>query len=515
MTHLPLLDLLVLGVYLAGTVGLGSYFVLRNRTSDHFMAGGRDMSGVVVGLSIFGTYLSSISFLAIPGKAAVSNWAYLAFCVSVLPAAYIAVRYFIPYYRTGDAVSAYAHLEDRFGPWARVYAATCYILMQVARVGVVMYLLALPLSVLLGWDIRWIIVVTGVLTTLYTCLGGIEGVIWTDAVQAVVLMLGAVVCAATLMFDMPGGPGQLFSVANAGHKFSLGSFSPDLKTETFWVVLLFGLVTNLQNFGVDQGYVQRYVASRSEREARKSVWLASLLYPPVALLFLFIGAGLYARYTVSPELLPPALHAEFTRAGKGDNLFPYFIVNRLPVGVTGLLIAAIFAAAMSTLSTSLNSSATLTLTDFYKRFFRPQAGNREQLVVLYGSTAFWGILGTGVALATLGAKSALDTSWELAGFFSGGLVGLFLLGFISRRARNPEAIAATLLGVLVIFWMALSRTDVWPADLGRFRNPLHKFMTLVVGTLTILLVGLLLSRLRGRVVPPPSPAHRSLADEPS
>lgn len=495
MHSLPQLDLVVIGLYLAGVVSFGCWFARRSRSTEGFMAAGRSMPGWLVGLSIFGTYVSSISFLALPGKAFAADWSPFALSLSLPVAALVATRWFVPFYRRSGEISAYNHLEHRFGPWARTYATLCYLLTQVARMGSVMYLLGLPLYHLLGWDIRVIIVVTGVLTTIYTCLGGIEGVIWTDAVQSLVLIAGALACVLIIPFDMPEGPGQLFRIASEHGKFSLGSFGPSLTEATFWVILVYGLFINLQNFGIDQSYVQRYHAARSQREADKSVWLGALLYIPVSAVFFFIGTALFAYYTAQPDQLPTGLRTEIA-AGKGDNVFPFFIVDRLPMGFTGLLIAAIFSAAMSTLSSSLNGAATLTLTDLYKRFVRPAASERESMLVLYTSTMAWGVIGTSTALAMIHVQSALDAYWQLAGIFSGGMLGLFLLGLISRRAQNPAAVTGVSIGLLVIVWMTFSPR--LPESLAMLRSPLHNFLIIVIGTLTILLVGLAVSRLSGR-----------------
>ena len=179
----------------------------------------------------------------------------------------------------------------------------------------------------------------------YSMLGGIEGVLWTDALQSAVLIIGAVTVAVMILFQMPEGPSQLFKIAYENHKFSLGSLSPDLSQATFGVVLIYGITINLQNFGIDQNFVQRYLTAKSQRDAKKSLWFSTLLYIPVSALFFFIGTALFAYYTAKPELLTESLKTEIT-AGRGDSVFPYFIVHGLPTGATGLLIAAIFAAAM-------------------------------------------------------------------------------------------------------------------------------------------------------------------------
>ncbi|HPD13956.1 MAG TPA: sodium:solute symporter [Planctomycetota bacterium] len=478
MHELPLLDVVVLLAYTAGVVGLGCWFVRRSQTTDAFMAAGRRLPGWAVGLSIFGTYVSSISFLALPGKAYAANWNPFVFSLSLPLAAWLGVRFFVPYYRRLGNVSAYHALEARFGSWARLYAVACYLLTQVVRVGAILFLVALPLERLLGWDMRLIVLATGVLVTLYTLLGGIEAVIWTDVVQSLVLGAGALACALLLTFDMPQGPGQLFEIAAKHAKFSLGSFGPSLAEATFWVVLIYGLFMNLQNFGIDQSYVQRYLTARSDREARKSLWLGALLYLPISALFFFIGTALFAYFQARPGLLPEGLSA--------DRVFPHFIVEGLPQGFTGLLIAAIFAAAMSSVDSSLNCSATLTLADLWKRHVRREASEREAMWVLRISTVFWGVLGTSIALALAvfhADESTLDLWWKLSGIFSGGMLGLFLLGLIARRAGNAAAAAGVACGLAVIAAMTFLRT------------PFHTFLVPAFGATSIVLVGCALGAL--------------------
>lgn len=484
-THFTTLDGVVLAVYFAGTMAIGLGFWRRSRSVEGYTAADRSLPGWLTGLSILGTYVSSISFLALPGKAFASNWNPFVFSLGLPLATWIAVRWFLPFYRKAGHLSAYEHLEKRFGAWARVYAGVCYLLTQIARVGTVMYLMALPLTALLGWDIRTIILVTGVSVTVYTLVGGIVAVIWTDAIQTIVLMAGALLCAVLMLRMLPGGPAQLFRIAAEHHKFSLGSFGASLSQPTFWVVLAYGLVINLQNFGIDQNYVQRYLAAKSDSEARKSVWIGGLLYVPLSAVFFFIGTSLFAYYTTHPGELPASLQG----AAHSDSVFPWFIVTVLPSGVSGLLVAAIFAAAMSTVSTSLNSSATILLNDFYRRYVNPQASGAQMMRLLRRTTVLWGVLGTLMALAMVHVKSALDAWWMLAGVFGGGMLGLFLLGMLSRRAGGRAAFTGVLCGVLVILWMTLSpQLTSLPADL---RSPFHGFLIIVFGTATILAAGFL------------------------
>ncbi len=486
MTALPAIDLAVLVVYLVGTVALGLWVGRRSRNTEEFMTAGRRIPAWAVGLSIFGTYVSSISFLALPGKAYASNWNAFVFSLAIPLAAWVSVKWFVPFYRKAGALSSYEHLERRFGPWARTYAVLCFLLTQLARMGTILYLLALALSPLTGWSVPWLIVATGGMVIIYTLFGGMEAVIWTDVMQSIVLIVGALACVVAIFIGMPQGPGQVLQIAGEHDKFALGSFDLALDQPTFWVVLVFGITMNLQNFGIDQNFVQRYQTARTDQAANRSVWLGAMLYLPISAVFFFIGTGLFAFYTARPELLPIEV------AAKPDAVFPHFIVKQLPKGLTGLVIAAIFAAAQSTLSSSINCSATLVLCDLYKRYFRPQATECEAMRVLWGTSLIVGLLGTGMALAMMRIQSALDAWWSLAGIFSGGMLGLFLLGLISRLAGSAAAATGVTLGVLVISWMTFSPR--WSGALAAWRSPFHSFLITVFGTLAILLVGLLVSR---------------------
>ncbi len=525
------IDWAVLLGYFIGILGLGLFFWRRNNSAEQFTAGGRTLSGWLCGLSIFATYLSSISYLALPGKAFVDNWNAFVYSLALPFAAAIAVRYFVPLYRQSGEVSAYSLLERRFGLWARIYASCFYLLYQIARIGVVMYLMALPMAVLFGWDIRTVIMLTGVVVTVYSFVGGLVAVIWADAIQAIVLLAGALLALGVLLWDMSGGFGEVIRTADAADKFSLlpkDNADPsktisfwDISEKTIWVVFAYGVFDNLRNFGVDQSYIQRYIASRSDREAAKSVWFGALLYVPVSALFLFIGSSLYAYYESHPEDLQevrtivaeqklmqagvpldaPEYHLKLDETAAaleekdlGDRVFPHFIAAHLPEGARGLLIAAIFAAAMSTVSTSLNSSATLVMSDFYQRLFRPQSSDADNVSVLRLSTILWGLMGTLMALALIRlTESALDVWWLLSGVLGAAIVGLFLLGLLVPAIRSPGAICASTLGVLLVAWMAASRTTYWPQSLQGWASPFEPLLAIVFGPILMIAIGCLVS----------------------
>jgi solute:Na+ symporter, SSS family len=483
-------DVVILVIYLAGIVLFGTSFYLKNRSPEAFTLGNRKLPAWVLSLSIFATYVSSISYLAIPGQAFQSDWNAFVFSLSLPLATFMAVKYFVPLYRSVNSPSAYTYLEMRFGKWARLYASAMYLMTQLMRTGTILFLMAMMLHVITGWSIVGIILVTGLSVMLYAMTGGIQAVVWTDAVQGIILVAGALVSAGVLLFSMPEGPGQLFNMALEHHKFSLGSFGAELDRPTFWVVLLYGIFINLQNYGIDQNYVQRYMAAGSDKDARNSVLYGGLLYIPVSMIFLFIGTALYSYYQANPGLLPEGI--------SGDKVFPYFMVNGLPAGLTGLLIASVFAAGMSTVSTSINSSATVILHDYLKKTASGSPGEKSAMRILFAASLIFSLMGMGVAVAMIGVQSALDAWWKLASVFSGGMLGLFLLGYFTKHIRNGAAIAGVVAGVLLIGWMSLSPFLLDLGVLQRFASPFHGYLSIVFGTMAVFLVGFLAGILLSR-----------------
>ena len=480
------IDLIIFFAFTGGIVLLGASFYNRKATADDFTSAGRSLPGWVVGMSIFSTYVSSISYLGYPGKAYDADWNAFVFSLSIPIASWAAAKWFVPFYRQQTSVSAYSFLEKRFGLWARWYASACYLLTQIARIGTIVYLLALPMNLLLGWDIRVVIIATSLAIMAYSMLGGVKGVIWADAIQGFIMIGGALVCLAILWWSYPGGPVESVRLAWDAGKFSLGSFSlTTLGESTFWVCLVYGIFTNLQNYGIDQNYVQRYHAAKSDREARFSALFGGYLFIPVSAVFFLIGTALWSYYQTTPA--PAGL--------KGDEVFPFFIVNVLPTGLTGLLVASIFAAGMSTVSTSITSGATVVLSDFWRRMRHPSPGNvaggeavgrSSELLVLRLSSFLIGVLGILISLALVNVDSILDAWWKLSSIFSGGMLGLFLLGFMSQRVRNVDAAVGVVCGFLVIAWISLGNSGI------------HEYLAIVFGTIVIFLVGFLLAKRVGR-----------------
>ena len=479
-------DYVIAALYVLATAGFGAWFVRRSNTMDGFTLAGKLIPGWAIGMSLLATYLSSISFLANPGKSYASDWRPFVFSLTLPVAILVAVRWFIPLYRNRVKTTAYAYLEQRFGVWARVYMGAAYILLQIGRFAVVLYLMALAIASLLAINIATLILVLGGLTIIYTLVGGFAAVIWTDVVQSVVLVLGGLLCLFLLISHIPGGWEQLSATAERDHKFALGSTDIDFAIQGFWVVFIFGIVENLKNFSVDQNYIQRFLSAPSEAEAKKSLWLGGLLYIPVSALFFMIGTALFVYYLNVPTAGLPEI---------SDQVFPFFIVNELPTGLVGIVIAGVLAAGMSTLDSSLNSSATVWTVDFYKRQINPDANDARQVTVVRTATAVIGIIATVASLLMIDAKSALDVWWKVSAVFGGGMLGLFLCAFIYRGMQPRQAMLATSVGVLFVAWATISST--WFAG-ASWEFPLHAMMIGVCGTLVVVVTGFLLLGFSGR-----------------
>jgi SSS family solute:Na+ symporter len=512
MKHLPVTDLVIIAAYMLAMILTGIWFSGKNKDPDQFTKASGNIPKWAVGISIYATFLSSNTFLGVPGKAFGSNWNSFVFSLSMPFSAWIAAKYFIPFYRNSTEVSAYTHLEKRFGPWARTYAVICFLLTQLARMGTVFFGIALSLQAMTGYQMQAIMLVMGIIIIIYTVLGGLEAVIWTEVVQAGIKTLGAFIILYFLIARMPGGIGHIISIGKTDSKFSLGSFRPDFTHSTFWVIFLYGIFINLNNFGMDQNYVQRYQATGSAKEAAGSLWLCVKLYLPASLLFFFIGSSLYAWYQVHPELLAAvrlraaaeqlpintstreitAFASTLKPSDYGDKVLPDFMVNVLPVGITGIIVSAILSAAMSTISSGMNASATVFTFDIYKRYIKKDLTNKQTFGVLLRATFIIGILAIVTGIAMIGVKSILDTWWQLSGIFAAGMLGLFLLGLASRQTKNTEALIALIIGLLVIAWMTFPA--MIPPNLAFLRNTLNTNMVIVIGTLSIFLTGVILTR---------------------
>lgn len=501
-------DLVVVVIYLLAVTAIGCLIPRRPKSTDQFAAAGGRLPGWVVGLSIIGTFVSSLSFIGSPGKTFGGTWVPFVFSLTLPYAAWVSTKWFVPFFRNCGSLSAYHHLEERFGAWSRLYASLCNVLYHIARIGAILFAVSVAVAHLFCEDpediqivVQTLILIIGVLVIIYAVIGGIEAVIWTDVIQSIILVGGTLVCLAIVLGKIPHGFAGVISEATGTkpNKLALGSMAFDLSApESFWTMILFGFFINLQNFGGDQTFVQRYFTAKSEAAASRSVWMGALLFIPISALLFFIGTSLFVYYK-SAGILPEGI--------ENDHVLPHFIATELPTGVAGLLIAAILAAAMSTVDSSLNSSSTLLLVDVRNRFFnravtQPDGtelrDESKDLFFLKLSTVLIGILGIGLGLILSTQPSGiLDGWWTLSGILSGGTLGLILLARFTRVQgwqAGAAGIAAGFLGMAVVVIAGLDSDLALVQTLKPVSTVLHKRMAIVVGTLLIFGVGALAGR---------------------
>ena len=447
---LNVVSIIVIFLYFAILAFIGFYFSRRQKTTDDYFKGGGRIPWWAAGLSLFGTALSAITFMAIPAKAYATDWSYALFNAGILFVAPVIVYLFIPYFRKLNITTAYEYLESRFNSTIRLLCSLAFIIFQVGRMGVVLFLPAIALNVVTGIDIFMCIGIMGVCSILYTMIGGIEAVVWTDAIQVIILLGGALFAVIYIACELPGGMTETISIAAANGKFGLGSTAFDLKDATVWTVLIATCFTNLTTYGTDQSMVQRYLTTPSMKAARKSVWTNAIITMPATVLFFFIGTALYSYYTVYPENLSVTIP-------NGDAIFPWYIFTELPAGVVGLLISGIFAAAMSTLSGSMNSAATAYTVDIYPRIFQGRAAGlnaaRISTLVIGAMSLTFAIL-----MATWDVSSLWDEFQKILGLILGSMGGLFVLGMLTRRANSSGAIVGIIVSMAVQFFVARFQT---------------------------------------------------------
>ncbi len=437
---LPVFDWIVIALYLLAMLGVGWYCYNKekrgkNSTEDYFLAG-RDVPWWAAGLSLYATGTSAISFIAIPALSFSTNWLYLAQqCIGVFGLLYVAYK-IIPVVRRLNLTSIYHFLEIRFHPSIRLMSSALTILFQlVGRLSVVLYLPALAIASVTGANVVLCIVLMGIVTTLYTLVGGMKAVIWTDVIQVVVMIGGALFAIGYMINGMDGGVSELISIAAADRKAQIFDFSWSFTTPTVWAIILV-VLTDVPTWPKEQIMMQRVLATRDDKSARRSVLTLAAIVIPGSFLFYAIGTALYGFYKTHPGQLNPLIDTDAT--------FPVFIAAELPIGITGLIIAGLFAASMSTLSSGLNSVATLTSVDFYERLVK-NASPRLSLRLAYLVTILSGIIATACAVlfTFFDIKSMFDAMLQLTAILGGGFAGTYALGLFSRRTNWQGALIGT------------------------------------------------------------------------
>jgi SSS family solute:Na+ symporter len=486
---LAILDWIAIALYGVVLIGMGIYFSRReNGTEDYFLAG-RRIPWWAAGISIFATSLSAITFMSIPAKSWDTDWIYFLQNLGILVVAPFAAFLLVPYFRRLNVVTAYQYLEYRFHWTLRLAASALYMLFQVGRIAIVTLLPALALTAITGLDVSLCILIMGGICIAYTVLGGIEAVIWSDVLQAVILLGGAVWALVILVGGTDGGISGLVADAAASGKIQFADPSWDLTRSSLLVIILGAIFSNLIPYASDQSVVQRYLTVRDEREAKRAIIGGAILAVPASIIFFGLGTALWGFYRSNPELLQPT--------EKLDQILPMFVVAQLPVGVSGLVVAALFAAAMSSLDSAMNSVATAFTTDWYQRFF-PGRDDQKLLRVARIATISIGVVGTGAALLMVRVNdpSLLDVWFKVLGLFGSGVAGVFLLGALTKRTGAIAGWAGLVAGAV----------SVWTA--GYFTE-ISGLAYAAVGVLSCLLVGVVVGFIDRRATPFELPPRES------
>lgn len=491
MNSLRWLDLAVIVAYMLAMLGVGRWFARRQTSTETYFVAQRSIPHWAMGISIYATLITSITFIAYPGSAYAGNWSELVPGFMVVGVLLLVGLVIIPFFRQAVGMSVYEYFEKRFGYGVRAYSAFAFTMGHFSKMGFVFYTLALTVSGMTGWNIYLVMIGTGIVTVYYTVIGGFEAVIWTDVIQGFIKVIGVLVCLGWLFTQMPGGIGAAFDLAAAQHKFSLGSSAFDLTAKgNLWVMSIYGFFWYLQKYTADQTLVQRYLIARNDRDALKGVALGAVLCIPAWALFMLIGTLVWAYYQLSHEALPAFVD-------KPDKIFPYFLTTKIPPGLAGLFMASLFSAAMSMLSSDLNSLSLVGVEDGYRRL-RPAASDRERLLVGKLIVGLCGALAILVAVVIAWkSERVLSFYFTVSSIVAGGLAGLFLLAFLSPRANRTGVWCGILACLLFTTYGTLTSGKDRVLDLGAFNFPWAGVMIGVVAHLVLLAVGWMASRLTG------------------
>ncbi|HOH28715.1 MAG TPA: sodium/solute symporter [Candidatus Hydrogenedentes bacterium] len=491
--EMRLIDLIVLVIYFVAMASMGPIFARKNKTTDNYFLGGRSFPGWLIGLSMFATSISSITFVAYPGDAYKTAYLRFLLCLTLPVGIFIASKAFLPFYRRAKVTSAFEYLEVRFGAGTRVYAATAFLISQVTRLGLILYLVAILVQEMTGLRAEYCVLIGGIITSFYTVTGGIEAVVWTDFFQSFLLWFGGIAILVVVLLNIDGGLGTVISVATADGKFMLGDLNKggelvpaawgfSLTEKTVLMMLVIGLNNWLTEYSSNQNVIQKYVATKNPKEAKQAIWICCLCSVPTWAFFMFLGTSLYVYFKLNPD--PQALAMlHGTDGARADSIIPYFVVNKLPVGLSGLVIAGILAAAMSSLSSSINAISAVGIVDIYKRHLFKDRSERHYIQAARGLSILASILMLGFAFFLLSAtdKTLQDTATKITAILGGGLLGLYWLGFLTRRGDGRAVGAGIVCVLLFSTWVAV-------AEIMKIKIPFETYYTGLVGNLVLFFV---------------------------
>lgn len=461
MGHFGVVDWGILVVYFLGSVALGSYFAKKQKSTEDYLLAGRQMSWLPVAISIMATNTSAGSYMGIPTYVFGHNLMFYFSIVTLVLITPLVLKLFLKFYYNLKVYTAYEYLERRFNPLVRSIASVLFILLRLCWLAMMIYATSIALEEITGISQVACALALGLGTSLYTMLGGMEGVIWTDVAQGVVFMFGILAMALFILIDFKWDVGEIYSLASAAGRTRMFDFSLDPTVEvTFWGVILGFAVINLCSYGVDQVVMQRYLTAKDLRTSRRSIIAnACIDFPTTTVLFL-VAVGIFSYFQKHPEVLPQDFNP--------DRVMPFFVVRVLPSGISGLVIAGLMAATMSSVSSGVNSITTATLVDFYQRYFKRQADGEHYLKVSRWFSLMWGVAATLLGLFVSRLGTIMEISVKTNGFFTGILLGIFLLGILTLRANWQGTSIGALLSFIVVAYVGTTTnvSFLWYAPLG-------------------------------------------------
>jgi solute:Na+ symporter, SSS family len=483
------IDTAIVFISVLVTIGVGLYFAKRQKSSDHYFAASKNIPSWAIGISIFATLISSVTFLAYPAAAYKSNWILLVQGLMVPIVLVCVIWIIVPLFRKTIHLSTYEYFERRFGFFARLYTSLAFMLTHFSKMGTVLYLVCLVINTLSGIPIVPLIVFIGICIIFLTLVGGIEAVIWMDVIQGFMIIGGGLLCLGVLLFRPEGGPGFVLQQAFLMKKIDVGPYNFSLTELTFWVMVINGAFYALQKYCTDQTIVQRYMVAKSDKDAKKAAYIGVFTSVPVWTLFMLIGSLLFVFYKTGTSVLPEGI--------KADEVFPYFMSTELPVGVVGLVLAAIVAAAFSTLASDMNCLSAICVEDYYRRL-KPGCTDKQRL-----KAGRWLVLISGLAMMFVAmlyvvwkGEGVLGVVFELYAIFSAGIVGIFMLGLLSKRANWQGLYIGIGACVLFTAYALLTSTkfeiggeDRLLLDLGSWNFTQHKYMLGVYSHIIVFVVG--------------------------
>jgi SSS family solute:Na+ symporter len=465
-------DIVVIIVYFALTVAFALRISLRNKNADRYFLGGRDFPGWAIGISFVGAMISSVTFIALPADSFKTTWVryipYLGFPLLILISVYV----FIPFFRRGTLTSAYQYLSLRFGPSISAYGACVFLAAQIIRTASVVYLMAVLMAALTGLSVEWSILIAGGITALYTVKGGFEAVIWTDVIQTFVLILGALVIIAVIVGNIPGGFWEILREAMAADKFSIKDLNPatgalepvatgfSFTEKTVTMLILVGLTQYIAG-KLNQESVQRWCSSRSSREATKSMVVLGVCSLPIWAAFMFMGTALWVYYQHFPDETSLGILGGTLKA---EGILPHFIITVLPPGLSGVVISAALAAAMSTLSSAINSGSMVLVHDLYKKYLVKTRDNRHYLRAGRLASLLVSALMVGGAFVfhLSDTKTLNDFTIIITAILGGGIAGMFLFGMLCRRGDARAVLAGIAATVAFTIYALLMQYGALP-----------------------------------------------------